>query len=107
MILGVVLGNIAELNLSRALTITDTWETALAAFLTRPWSLLFFILAVFSAVFPWCQAARAKKRWTRAYVPLFMMGGWVRPTIGAGLLALGAVLLWRQARHGWRAQGTD
>ncbi len=88
MILGVVLGNIAELNLSRALTITDTWETALAAFLTRPWSLLFFILAVFSAVFPWCQAARAKKRWTRAYVPLltlsvsvllFMMGGMGAP----------------------------
>jgi putative tricarboxylic transport membrane protein len=116
MILGVVLGNIAELNLSRALTITDTWETALAAFLTRPWSLFFFILAVFSAVFPWFQAARAKKRWTRAYVPLltlsvsvplFMMGGWVRPAIGTGLLALGAVLLWRRARHGWPTQDTD
>ena len=110
MILGVVLGNIAEINLSRALTITDTWETAVTAFLTRPWSLFFLILAVFSAIFPWYQAARADKRWTRAFVPLlvlavsvplFMMGGWIRPAIGAGLMALGVTLLWRRARRGW------
>ena len=37
MILGVVLGNIAELNLARAFAIT----TDLSPFVTRPWSLLF------------------------------------------------------------------
>jgi len=42
MILGVVLGNIAELNLARAFAIT----TDLTPFVTRPWSLLFLILAV-------------------------------------------------------------
>ncbi|HDO52241.1 MAG TPA: Tat pathway signal protein, partial [Rhizobiales bacterium] len=42
MILGVVLGNIAELNLSRAMAIT----TDLSPFVTRPWSLFFLIIAV-------------------------------------------------------------
>ncbi|MEE2612026.1 MAG: tripartite tricarboxylate transporter permease, partial [Pseudomonadota bacterium] len=48
MILGVVLGNIAELNLARAFAIT----TDLSPFVTRPWSLLFLLLAIFSAIFP-------------------------------------------------------
>ena len=111
MILGVVLGTIAELNLSRALTITDTVPAALTAFLARPWSLFFLILASFSAVFPWYQKLRGTRRWTIAYLPLaciamsapmFLMNGWVRPLIGLGLIALGGFLLWRR-RDGWRA----
>jgi putative tricarboxylic transport membrane protein len=110
------LGNIAEINLSRALTITDTWETAVTAFLTRPWSLFFLILAIFSAVFPWYQAARADKRWTRAFVPLlvlavsvplFMMGGVARPIIAAIVVAFGAYTLWRRARDGWQISGQN
>ncbi|RME95546.1 MAG: Tat pathway signal protein, partial [Alphaproteobacteria bacterium] len=45
MILGVVLGNIAELNLARAMAI----DTSLLHFFVRPWSLFFFIVALFSA----------------------------------------------------------
>ena len=80
MILGVVLGNIAELNLARAMAIT----TDLSPFVTRPWSLFFLIIALFSAVYPLFQAHRGLRIWTLFYspaaclaasVPLFMMGG--------------------------------
>ena len=94
MILGVVLGNIAELNLARAFAIT----TDLSPFVTRPWSLFFLIAAVFSAFFPFYQASRGRRKWTLFYAPLlmlavsapmFMMTGWVRPPIGGILLAGG------------------
>ncbi|GBE43993.1 tripartite tricarboxylate transporter TctA family protein [bacterium BMS3Bbin10] len=100
MILGVVLGNIAELNLSRAMAIT----TDLSPFVTRPWSLFFLIIAVFSAFFPYYQEQRGKKTWTRYYPaalaacaapPLFMMGGLVRPVLAAALLSLAAYLLYQ------------
>ena len=80
MILGVVLGNIAELNLARAFAITSD----LTPFVTRPWSLLFFILAIFSAFFPVYQRDRLTKRWILGYspcmamavsAPVFLMGG--------------------------------
>ena len=106
MILGVVLGTTAEVNLSRALTISDGAAQAAADFVTRPWSLLFLILAAFSAAFPWYQAARAHARpWTRLYLPamavavsgpLFLMDGWFRPLVGAGLLVAGPWLVWRR-----------
>jgi len=54
MILGVVLGNIAELNLSRALAIS----TDLSPFVTRPWSLFFLIIAFFLALFSKGAGAR-------------------------------------------------
>ncbi|HIE20408.1 MAG TPA: Tat pathway signal protein, partial [Rhodospirillales bacterium] len=63
MILGVVLGNIAELNLARAMAIT----TDISPFFTRPWSLFFFTIAIFSAVFPLFQGHRGKKKWTLFY----------------------------------------
>lgn len=100
MILGVVLGNIAELNLSRAMAIT----TDLSPFVTRPWSLFFLILAVFSAFFPMYQKERGQKTWTLFYpallslalsLPVFMMGGLVRPVLAAGLVAFGVYLLYR------------
>ena len=92
MILGVVLGNIAELNLSRALAISTDYTL----FFTRPWALFFLIIAIFSAVFPLFQKARAEgKKWVRYYapalltcisLPLVMMGGAVRP--GLALLCV-------------------
>ena len=106
MILGVVLGTTAEVNLSRALTISDGAAQTVADFLTRPWSLLFLIMAAFSAAFPWYQAARGRARpWARAYLPamaasvslpLFLMDGWIRPLVGAGALVAGLWLAWRR-----------
>ena len=106
MILGVVLGNIAELNLARALAIT----TDLTPFFTRPWALFFLIIAVFSAVFPLFQAKRTTQKWTLFYmplacfavsVPLYMMGGVTRPILATIVIALGAGLLWRRYKSGW------
>jgi putative tricarboxylic transport membrane protein len=106
MILGVVLGPAAEVNLIRALAS----DSNLLLFFSRPWSLFFLLIAAFSVAFPWYQKARRTKIWTLLYVPavpfalavpLFMMGGWVRPLIGAGLIALGGYLLWRRHRAGW------
>ena len=106
MILGVVLGNIAELNLSRALSIDHNP----LLFLSRPWSLFFLIIAAYSLAFPWYQKLRGTRVWTLAYVPSMMilvalplsqMNGYMRPMLGVGLLAGGAYLLWREARAGW------
>ncbi|MEM1201151.1 MAG: tripartite tricarboxylate transporter permease, partial [Pseudomonadota bacterium] len=101
MILGVVLGNIAELNLSRALAISTDYTL----FFTRPWALFFFIIAIFSAVFPLFQKARAEgKKWVRYYapallvsisLPLSMMGGAVRPGLALLCLCLAAFLGYR------------
>ncbi len=101
MILGVVLGNIAELNLSRALAI----DTDLTLFVIRPWAMFFFIVAIFSAVFPWFQAARARgARWTGFYapamltaltLPLSLMDGWFRPMLAVAAFGLGCFLAWR------------
>ncbi len=98
MILGVVLGNIAELNLSRAFAIT----TDLHPFVTRPWSLFFLTVALFSAAFPWFQKSRERgARWAAFYapallvavsLPLFMMGSTVRPIVAGCSLALGIYL---------------
>ena len=107
MILGVVLGHIAELNLNRALSTSDD----LTLFFTRPWSMFFLILAVFSIFFPWYQKLRGTARWTLVYpalmsvslaVPLFMMTGVVRPGLATVMVLFGAWLLWRHARDGWK-----
>ena len=107
MILGVVLGNIAELNLARAFAITSD----LSPFVTRPWSLLFLLLAIFSAFFPLYQSSQFRRRWTLVYspcmaaaisIPVFMMGGAVRPVIAVMLVALSGYLIWKRARSGWQ-----
>lgn len=109
MILGVVLGNIAEINLSRAVAISDD----LTEFVTRPWSLFFLTIAVFSAIFPWYQRARGHKPWTLVFMPLLclavappliMMGGVPRPTLGGLLVAGGLWLFWQRARSGWKLE---
>ncbi|MEM7743322.1 MAG: tripartite tricarboxylate transporter permease [Pseudomonadota bacterium] len=105
MILGVVLGNIAELNLSRALAINQD----LTLFVTRPWAMFFCIVALFSAAFPWFQAARARgEGWTHFYapamllavaLPLSLMDGWFRPTLAGICVVLAAFLAWRAFRR--------
>ena len=113
MILGVVLGNIAELNLARALAINES----LIPFFTRPWALFFLIIALFSAVFPWFQSARGKKKWTLFYlpfacfaacVPLAMMamqhGSIPRGVIAVIVLVSGAYILIQRWRSGWRLE---
>lgn len=110
MILGVVLGNIAELNLARALAISDD----LTLFVTRPWAMFFLIIAVFSSAFPWFQSARGKQKWTLFYlplacfavsVPLSMMAlehsSLPRGIIACIVLVSGATILWRRWRSGW------
>ncbi len=106
MILGVVLGDNAEINLIRALAS----DSDLTLFVTRPWSLFFLMIAAFSVAFPWYQSARGTKRWAVFYLPavplvmaapLFMMGGLVRPAIAIGLIGLGVWLLWRRYQSGW------
>ncbi|HEX3710576.1 MAG TPA: tripartite tricarboxylate transporter permease [Pseudolabrys sp.] len=112
MILGVVLGPVAEVNLSRSLATSDN----LSMFVTRHWSLFFIILAVFSLIYPWFQRARGKRKWTLAYapalaislsLPLLLMGGWVRPIAAAALLLFGAGLIRRRWRDGWKLEAGD
>ena len=100
MILGVVLGPIAERWLSRSLALsTDPTE-----FLTHPWSLFFLTVSVFSIGFSWYQRDRGKKPWTFWYgpcflialtLPLFLMGGWIRPILAVLLLLYGGYQLSR------------
>lgn len=114
MILGVVLGNIAELNLARAMAIT----TDLTPFVTRPWALFFLVIALFSAAFPWFQTARGKKKWTLFYLPVacfvaclpISMMAWQHASIPRGVMAVviavsGAVILWRRWQSGWSLEG--
>ena len=107
MILGVVLGDIAELNLARALAIS----TEISPFFTRPWSLFFFIVAVFSALFPLFQEHRGKFKWTLFFlpfacfavsVPLYLMGGVARPVIAVIVLGFGVYTLWKRWKSGWK-----
>lgn len=100
MVLGVVLGPIAELYMARALSLSHNPTL----FFVRPWSLFFLILAAFSIVFPWYQKARGHKKWANGFMPtlgialsppLLMMGGNVRPVMGGVLLIACAVMLWR------------
>ena len=103
MILGVVLGPIAERWLSRSLALsTDPIE-----FITHPWSLFFLTVSVFSIGFHWYQRDHGKKPWTKWYgplfmlaltPPLFMMGGFVRPALAGVMLLIGIFLLWKIMR---------
>ena len=98
MVLGVVLGPLAELNLSRSISTSDD----LTLFFTRPWALFFIVMALFSVFFPMYQSAvKAGKRWANFYgvgfmactsVPLMMMEGGFRTGLGAVLLVLAAWL---------------
>lgn len=106
-ILGAVLGSVAEMNLNRAFSTSSD----LSLFLTRPWSLLFLILAMFSIAYPLFQKHQGKRVWTHWYgpglcfgmaLPLVLMGGWLRPLAGVALTGIGLFTLWRKARRGVR-----
>ena len=102
MILGVVLGDIAELNLARALAI----DPDPMLFITRPWSLFFTIIALFSIIFPIYQKQRGsgsvlEKLYSPAMllalsIPLFMMGGIFRTTLATAAVAIGVYIIWRR-----------
>ena len=95
--------------MARAVATSDD----LMLFFTRPWSLFFIVISLFSAVFPRYQQARGRKVWTLFFTPflclavatpLIMMGGWVRPLIAAILVGVAGVMLWRRWRNGWQLQ---
>jgi len=102
MILGVVLGNIAELNLARALAI----DADPILFFVRPWSLFFAIVAVFSMIFPVYQKHRDTGSLLERFfsplvlfslsLPLFMMGGFLRTTLAVAAIAVSGFILWRR-----------
>ena len=102
MILGVVLGDIAELNLARALAI----DSDPMLFLTRPWSLFFTIIALFSVLFPIYQKHRnSGSMLEKIYspmmllalsLPLFMMGGILRTSLAVTALTAGFFILWKR-----------
>jgi putative tricarboxylic transport membrane protein len=58
MILGVILGPLAETNFRRALQTSSDYTL----FFTRPISLLFLVLCLLSLVYPFYQQRRAQKR---------------------------------------------
>jgi putative tricarboxylic transport membrane protein len=103
-ILGVVLGRLAEDSLSRVVALS--YDPM--AFLSRPWSLFFIMLAVMSMIFPLYQKQEGKAAWTQYFVPCFlialalpmyMMNGYVRPGIAVIMLALGLGLMVKRYRN--------
>ena len=102
MILGVVLGDIAELNLARALAI----DADPMLFITRPWSLFFTVIALFSVIFPIYQKQRGTESMLEKLyspmmllalgTPLFMMGGVLRTLLAIAAVTIGAYLVWRR-----------
>ncbi|MBK17616.1 MAG: Tat pathway signal protein [Rhodospirillaceae bacterium] len=105
-ILGVVLGNIAENALAQVIAIS----TDPTMFLMRPWSLFFIVLGLFSSFFHVYQKNRAVKRWTLGFIPamcvclslpVYMMDGVVRPILGVCLGLFGLYLFVQRARAGW------
>ncbi|MDC3089057.1 tripartite tricarboxylate transporter permease [Alphaproteobacteria bacterium] len=102
MILGVVLGKLAELNIARAIGISDNYSL----FITRPWSLFFLIMAIVSVLFPFYQNAKKDTLFTKMYVPismiflalpLFLMGSPVRMVVGGILLSAGCYFIYKRS----------
>ncbi len=102
MILGVVLGKLAELNIARAIGISDDYSL----FITRPWSLFFLIMAIVSVLFPFYQNAKKDTLFTKMYVPismillalpLFLMGSPVRMVVGGILLLAGCYFIYKRS----------
>ncbi|WP_417723303.1 tripartite tricarboxylate transporter permease [Salipiger sp.] len=99
LILGTVLGPIGEVNLMRAMSISSD----ATLFLSRPWSLLFLILAALSLLFPLYQAQARQGHWGYygaislflISIPLLMMPGLVRTVAGCALIA---AALWLAVR---------
>lgn len=103
-VLGVVLGQIAETRLSQVYARGD----GIDIFLMRPWSLFFLLLSIFSIAFPFYQKNVGKKYWTKFFVPallvvmsvpVFMMPGIIRPVLAGGMLIVGLVLAFRRFKE--------
>lgn len=103
-VLGVVLGQIAETRLSQVFARGD----GLDVFFTRPWALFFILLSFFSIMFPSYQKHLGKKQWTRFFLPVllivmslpvFMMPGYIRPIIAGLMLVTGIVQLILRSRE--------
>ena len=103
MILGVVLGKLAELNIARAVGTSDDYFL----FLTRPWSLFYILMAVVSILFPFYQNAHKDTFFSKFYVPictvilsfpLFMMASPVRSIIASVLLLVGGYLIYKRSK---------
>lgn len=106
-ILGVVLGNIAEDALAQVIALSSDPTP----FITRPWSLFFILLGLFSSFFHVYQKRRGTSRWTLFFipamcialsVPIFMMDGSVRPVLAVILALFGLYLLYQRYRSGWK-----
>lgn len=102
LILGTVLGPIGEVNLIRAMSISSD----ATLFITKPWSLLFLVMAALSLLFPLYQA-RAKRGGWACYpamslllvaIPLLMMPGIVRIGLGCVLVAAAAWMIFDKLR---------
>ncbi|MDP7167243.1 MAG: tripartite tricarboxylate transporter permease [Nitrospinota bacterium] len=103
MILGVILGDLAEVNLNRAY-MSDPDPLL---FFTRPISLFFVILALMSLVFPFWQRARHQP-WTALFLPVsaivVSIPFWISPgvlkLVGLAFAVVGAFLIFKQLRNG-------
>ncbi|WP_153770643.1 tripartite tricarboxylate transporter permease [Labrenzia sp. CE80] len=98
MVLGVVLGGIAEARLSQVFARSDD----IMVFISRPWSLFFLLLGCFSLLFPHYQKHMKTAPWARFFVPallivqsipVFMMPGVVRPSVALIMFVTGGVML--------------
>jgi len=102
MILGVILGDLAEVNLNRAY-MSDPNPFL---FFSRPISLFFIVLAVISLVFPFWQRVR-HQAWAEYFLPVSAIAVsvpfWISPGNlkfgGFAFVALGAYLLWRRMQN--------
>ena len=75
-------------------------------FITRPWSLFFTVIALFSVIFPIYQKQRGtgsmlEKLYSPMMLlalgtPLFMMGGVLRTLLAIAAVTIGAYLVWRR-----------
>ncbi len=103
-VLGVVLGQIAETRLSQVFARGD----GLDVFLSRPWALFFILLSIFSIAFPSYQKLRGLAQWARYFVPIlmivlalpvFMMPGVIRPAIAVVMALTGIVQIFMIVRE--------
>ncbi|MEP3481920.1 MAG: tripartite tricarboxylate transporter permease, partial [Fuerstiella sp.] len=69
MVLGVVLGGIAEARLSQVFARSDD----VLVFISRPWSLFFLLLGCFSLLFPYYQKHMKTAPWARFFVPALLI----------------------------------
>ncbi|QDG76283.1 tripartite tricarboxylate transporter permease [Labrenzia sp. PHM005] len=108
MVLGVVLGGIAEARLSQVFARSDD----IMVFISRPWSLFFLLLGCFSLLFPYYQKHMKTAVWARFFVPallivqsipVFMMPGIVRPSVAIVMALTGAVMVAYRLKNGGKA----